>query len=156
MYPEAYLEYLAHFHGTRDYFECHEVLEDYWKETDPENRESVWVCLIQLAVSQYHFRRNNTKGALTLIRKTLHKLTANHCQLQSLGIDYAALERQLVNQKKRLEDQRDYTSLTLPLSDPHLIEAVKLLCTDWGVSFGAPSDLSDSNLIDKHKRRRSS
>ncbi|WP_163526275.1 DUF309 domain-containing protein [Halobacillus ihumii] len=155
MYPEAYLEYLAHFHGTRDYFECHEVLEDYWKENDPQNRDSVWVCLIQLAVCQYHFRRKNTTGALTLIMKTLHRLEINRCQLVSLGIDDKLLKKQLVDQKRRLDEGRDYTSLTLPIFDSHLIDEVKQLCTDWGVSFGTPSDLTDLNLIDKHKRRRS-
>ena len=31
-YPEAYTDYLCYFHGARDYFECHEVMEEYWKE----------------------------------------------------------------------------------------------------------------------------
>ena len=35
VYPEAYIEYLMYFHGNRDYFECHEVLEEYWKEVSP-------------------------------------------------------------------------------------------------------------------------
>ncbi|MEH7501602.1 DUF309 domain-containing protein, partial [Neobacillus drentensis] len=29
MYPTEYIQFLAHFHGDRDYFECHELLEDY-------------------------------------------------------------------------------------------------------------------------------
>lgn len=37
MYPEAYIEYLAEFHGSRDYFECHELLEEHWKKTLREN-----------------------------------------------------------------------------------------------------------------------
>lgn len=31
MYREQFLEYLYEFHYTRDYFECHEVLEDFGK-----------------------------------------------------------------------------------------------------------------------------
>lgn len=34
VYPEAYVAFLHEFHTTRDYFECHEILEEYWKE-DP-------------------------------------------------------------------------------------------------------------------------
>ena len=30
-YPEAFISYLIEFHATRDYFECHELLEEYWK-----------------------------------------------------------------------------------------------------------------------------
>lgn len=36
MYPEAYVAFLHEFHTTRDYFECHEILEEYWKEDPPE------------------------------------------------------------------------------------------------------------------------
>ncbi len=50
VYPEAYVAFLHEFHTTRDYFECHEILEEYWKEDPPEQRKEYWVGLIQLAV----------------------------------------------------------------------------------------------------------
>ena len=31
MYPTEYIQFLIHFHGDYDYFECHEILEEYWK-----------------------------------------------------------------------------------------------------------------------------
>lgn len=31
MYPTEYIQFLIHFHGDYDYFECHEILEGYWK-----------------------------------------------------------------------------------------------------------------------------
>lgn len=37
MYPAEYLEYLVYFHADRDYFECHEILEEYWKEQGMNN-----------------------------------------------------------------------------------------------------------------------
>ena len=58
-FPQKYIEYLVHFHGDRDYFECHEILEEYWKKIDNGNKESIWVGLIQLAVANYHHRRKN-------------------------------------------------------------------------------------------------
>jgi len=39
MYPEPYLEYLIQFHAERDYFECHEILEEYWKSAPANERE---------------------------------------------------------------------------------------------------------------------
>ncbi|MFZ3196347.1 MAG: DUF309 domain-containing protein, partial [Bacillus mycoides] len=27
MYPTEYIQFLIHFHGDYDYFECHEILE---------------------------------------------------------------------------------------------------------------------------------
>lgn len=32
MYPPEYIEFLYHFHCDRDYFECHEILEELWKK----------------------------------------------------------------------------------------------------------------------------
>ncbi|WP_133174958.1 DUF309 domain-containing protein, partial [Heyndrickxia sporothermodurans] len=85
--PEAYIEYLVHFHGDRDYFECHELLEEHWKLTDIKNRHSVWVGLIQLAVSQYHYRRSNIVGAIRLMKKALNNLIENKNILITLKID---------------------------------------------------------------------
>lgn len=50
-YPQAYIEYLEYYHGARDYFECHEVLEEYWKENPSSPLSAAWVGLIQLAVA---------------------------------------------------------------------------------------------------------
>ena len=70
-YPEDYLSFLVHFHGTRDYFECHEILEEYWKETAPKERDSHWVGLIQIAVALYHERRGNKQGATRTLTKAI-------------------------------------------------------------------------------------
>lgn len=71
MYPDAYIQFLVHFHGDRDYFECHEILEEYWKETIKGDKQSIWVGLIMLAVSNYHFRRNNNSGAQRTLQKAI-------------------------------------------------------------------------------------
>lgn len=51
LYPKAYIDYLVYFHGLRDYFECHEVLEEHWKKDDKAERKKYWVGLIQIAVA---------------------------------------------------------------------------------------------------------
>ena len=86
VYPEAYIEFLMYFHGNRDYFECHEVLEEYWKEVDPGNRSSHWVGLIQVAVGFYHYRRGNLAGALRTFHKAIKNIESNHNELIRLGI----------------------------------------------------------------------
>ncbi|WP_260405419.1 DUF309 domain-containing protein, partial [Paenibacillus sp. 598K] len=64
IYPDDYIQYLIEFHVTRDYFECHELLEEYWKEQPGDDPfYDTWVGLIQIAVSQYHHRRSNHRGA---------------------------------------------------------------------------------------------
>ena len=74
-YPKAYILYLVHFHGDRDYFECHEILEEHWKEMDPKDRMSHWVGLIQIAVAVYHERRENRQGAIRTLTKATNNLS---------------------------------------------------------------------------------
>lgn len=155
MYPKAYIEFLAHFHGTRDYFECHEVLEDHWKNVDPKNRHSVWVFLIQIAVSMYHDRRGNQKGAKTLIDRCLRNAPIHEQRLHELGIDPEALLVELKNHEKRISLRESYRSWNFPIVAPDLRHQVEQLCFQWNVSYGLPSDLDDLDLILKHQRRRS-
>ncbi|MYL28620.1 MULTISPECIES: DUF309 domain-containing protein [Halobacillus] len=154
MYPALYLEYLAHFHGTRDYFECHEVLEEHWKNTTPRSRQSVWVLLIQTAVAMYHDRRGNQNGAATLLKRCINNLPSQRESLLHLGLDPAHLEKQLAAELSRVRSGQPYVSWNFCIVDPQLLQDVQYLCQKWGVVFGSPSRMSDDNLIHKHKRRR--
>jgi uncharacterized protein len=118
-YPEEYVAFLVHFHSTRDYFECHEILEEYWKEVDPKNRLSHWVGLILLAVSCYHHRRKNYSGAGRTLHKSIHilSLQTNQNHLDNLGIDAIRLNDMLLKQFEAIQHKRPYKSMNLPISD---------------------------------------
>jgi uncharacterized protein len=152
-YPQAYLQYLVHFHGNRDYFECHEVLEEYWKEVDPGNRSSHWVGLIQIAVGLYHYRRNNVNGARRMLSKSLINLKANQAALDELGLDHSSLIRTLYKTIKNIEEQVPYKSLDLPIKDPVLLIKAEDLCRKEGFKWCTPSDLSNEQLIHRHSLR---
>ncbi|WP_456274175.1 DUF309 domain-containing protein [Bacillus sp. AK031] len=142
-YPEAYLQFLNHFHGDRDYFECHEVLEEYWKEVDPGNRKSVWVGLIQVAVGFYHFRRDNRKGAYRMISKG-KKLLGDHIDsLADLGIDPQKLQVLLEDTLININSEAAYQSIDLPL-----IGELQQFCQ----SKGEHGEVSES-LIHRHMLR---
>ena len=101
-YPEAWLDYLFEFHATRDYFECHEILEEYWKsvpEGDPDR--GVWVGLIQLAVALYHHRRGNRAGALKMYRGAAARLRPE--ALDRLGLDGEATRAIAAEAARRIE-----------------------------------------------------
>ncbi|WP_027954471.1 DUF309 domain-containing protein [Halobacillus kuroshimensis] len=154
MYPSHYLEYLAHFHGTRDYFECHEVLEEHWKNTDPGNRQSVWVLLIQTAVAMYHDRRGNQNGAATLLKRCVHHMPSQRESLVHLGLDPVHMEEKLSSELSRVRSGEPYVSWNFSITDPQLSQDVGEICKRWGVDFGSPSRMEDERLIHKHKRRR--
>jgi uncharacterized protein len=69
LFHPLYIEYCTYFNGNRDYFECHEVLEEYWKEIAPGERDHPLVGYIQVATGMYHWRRENYSGAERMLSK---------------------------------------------------------------------------------------
>ncbi len=52
--------------NQREFFDCHEVLEDFWKE-QPEPERQLTQGIIQIAVAYYHSLRGNRIGAKKLL-----------------------------------------------------------------------------------------
>lgn len=152
-YPQAYLQYLVHFHGNRDYFECHEVLEEYWKEVDPGNRSSHWVGLIQIAVGLYHYRRKNEHGAKRMLEKALRNMKENRELFNGLGLDSSTLINTLEKTIRDIDEQLPYNSPELPIKDPELLKKAEELCEKQGYKWCMPSDLSNNELIHRHSMR---
>ncbi|MGM0846021.1 MAG: DUF309 domain-containing protein [Bacillota bacterium] len=146
-YPKEYLDFLIHFHCDRDYFECHEVLEEYWKETDPGNRESVWVGLIQTAVGFYHYRRENRKGASRILGKGINILKQHPLSLKRLGIDGDKLLLLLEDTLRNIDSGKVYKSMDLPLN-----EELKTTCEQECSRIGKQQVIPDS-IIHRHSLR---
>ncbi|WP_338749914.1 DUF309 domain-containing protein [Bacillus sp. FJAT-52991] len=126
-YPLAYLTFLVHFHDHQDYFECHEVLEEYWKEKTDQARDSVWVGLIQTAVVLYHHRRGNIRGALKLAIKALNTLTKRQNELNELGIDSDAFLETFSLRLQELKQEQPFTPFSIPLNHPELKKQYQLV-----------------------------
>lgn len=153
MYPNEYIEYLVHFHGDRDYFECHEILEEYWKKREYGNKQSVWVGLIQLAVSCYHHRRGNYTGAKKTLEKAIRIFITEKNFLKNLGLDEPAFFSLLENRYTNISQKQRYHSFNLPLNDPILIRQCQTLCSKLGFTWCNDSDVHDSFLMHRHKLR---
>lgn len=59
--------------NNRQFFECHESLEELWKDFLEPDRELIQ-GIIQIAVGYYHLLRNNSVGALKLLRRGLQRV----------------------------------------------------------------------------------
>ncbi|WP_249310220.1 DUF309 domain-containing protein [Bacillus sp. FJAT-49736] len=149
-FPRAYIHYLVHFHGDRDYFECHEILEKYWKTSDPGNRSSVWVGLIQLAVAQYHYRRGNEKGAKKLIEKSTKILHQNTSVLEKLGLNAPVILDLLINLKTIYVNGQLYKEVNLPITNQQLMNICKSECFSLGFQWCSKEDLNNNFLIHRH------
>ena len=149
-YPTPYLSFLVHFHGDRDYFECHEILEEYWKKTVPRERDSHWVGLIQIAVSFYHYRRGNISGAIRMLTKSLSILSKKRLELNQLGLNIDELLVLLHQQRERMIAHKPYENINLPLMDEYLIKQCIGLCDKAGFIWCSHTSLDNRYIIDKH------
>ncbi|MFD0695829.1 DUF309 domain-containing protein [Paenibacillus sp. GCM10027628] len=96
VYDRLYVAYLYYFNETRDYFECHEVMEELWLE---EGRSPLYQGLLQVAVGLYHHANGNVSGSIKLFSAGLDKL--GPYPEQTLGIDLA----KLVQESRRYLDK---------------------------------------------------
>jgi uncharacterized protein len=150
-YPEAYIHFLCHFHGTRDYFECHEILEEYWKSRNQQ--EPIWVGLIQIAVALYHQRRGNFNGAEKMLNSALKIVKEEKISVQNLGLDALQLESLLKKRLQEIKNKEKYYQLNLPITDATLLNKCKHVCQLQNVKWGSPSNENDPFLLHKHKLR---
>ncbi|WP_414054988.1 DUF309 domain-containing protein [Macrococcus equi] len=132
-FDKAFIDYLTYFHKHRDYFECHEIMEEAWKGKPVFSKHDPEVALIMLATAMYHLRRNNTRGAITLFTKTKKLLLVNRAFLS----DYIDVN-QLITQIDILQQSQKYTSIVLPLKYHHIENQLVM---------------PDKGIIDKHKMR---
>ncbi|MCR8641636.1 DUF309 domain-containing protein [Paenibacillus sp. N1-5-1-14] len=152
-YPQAYIDYLVFFHADRDYFECHEVLEEYWKEHPRDPFAQTWVGLIQIAVGLYHHRRGNLAGARKMLGSSLLRLHGEH--VQQLGLDMGELTKRIstITDRLQVSDLVEYEDIELPIADQLLLDLCKRECQAHHKVWGNPSLMTDSSLIHKHTLR---
>ncbi|MCC3358262.1 DUF309 domain-containing protein [Bacillus sp. REN16] len=153
MYPQAFVNYLIHFHCDRDYFECHEILEEYWKEDPVPERKPYWVGLIQIAVSLYHHRRGNTAGALKMMKSAIRICKDQKSELAYLGLQVDELIEVLQKKFHDIENGAPYKSINLPIADEGLLATCLSQAIQSGHSWGKASDIANKELIHKHTLR---
>lgn len=152
-YPQAYIEFLSRFHGDRDYFECHELLEQYWKEHPASPYNKVWVGLIQAAVALYHQRRGNVAGAVKSLTNSINN--SDPSLLRELGIDAAVWLERLQSRRAILvnDPNVNYADMNIPLTDERLAHRCRALTVEHGFMWCGSSDFGRSELIHRHLLR---
>ncbi|WP_249435861.1 DUF309 domain-containing protein [Paenibacillus sp. Marseille-Q4541] len=121
-YEPLYVDYLVYFNRDRDYFECHEVLEELWLALD---REPVYKGLLQVAVGMYHFRNQNIRGAQLMLSSAVQILEPYPDQI--LGIELGLLLTSCHDALEKLHSDQSpvpYHDFTIVITDEELEEAV--------------------------------
>lgn len=153
IYSDSYIQFLIQFHGHRDYFECHELLEEHWKEKEAGRRDKHWVGLIQLAVGLYHQRRGNYAGAEKVLLRSSGIIAEHSYSLQQLSIDTDELLNRIYLQLDQLLSDDPYSDLNIPLTDAGLVQHCQEECARLRLVWQNKSDMADKELIDRHTRR---
>ena len=119
MHPQYHtllIDYCAYFNGNEDYFECHEVLEEYWKTIAPGDKDHPLVGLIQLATGLYHWRRQNGIGANRILQKALANFKFNQGSVFYKGFTYENLLNQTKLAIERTQANETFLAFQLPIT----------------------------------------
>ncbi|TVY02323.1 DUF309 domain-containing protein [Cohnella terricola] len=151
-YPEAYVAYLAEYYGSRDYFECHEIMEEFWKENPESEFTSCWLVLIRISVCLYHARRGNWKGAVKLMGKAARE--ADPQLFDRLGVDGSSLSARLRQVSLDWSDPGAvYDDIELPITDERLLRAARRRCAELGYAWGIRGVDVGDEVIHRHLTR---
>ena len=143
-------QYLIEFHITRDYYACHDYLEQWWFELgNPKNH--LLMAFIMLAVSCYHYRADNLKGARILLDKATPIFESNGNLIGNYGIDQQALFKSIDHLKSELCHYRPFVDINLVFLDETISDNLLEYANQHHLTLYAPSDLHNLHLIHKHK-----
>ena len=78
----------VHLFNAGEFFECHEVLEDLWRDERGPIRE-LYQGILQVGVGFYHLGRGNYRGALNLLGYGIARL--ERVAPDAHGLDVGAL-----------------------------------------------------------------
>ncbi|MCD9021030.1 DUF309 domain-containing protein [Cohnella silvisoli] len=151
-YPEEYIHYLAEYNGSRDYFECHEIMEEYWKEHPYSAYKTCWLVLIRIPVCLYHARRGNWTGAVKLMGKAAEEADAQ--LFDKLGLDGSLLVERIKRASREWHSpDAAYSDIELPIKDAGLLEAAQKRCRELGYTWGIRGMEAGDSVIHRHRTR---
>lgn len=151
IYPVEFINYLIEFHATRDYFECHELLEEYWKEHPEDGHQSFWVGCIQVAVGQYHERRQNLRGATLMYDSAINKFKS--LPQIVMGVELSDMIAQLQQHVEACQLNLPYNDLQFKIVDVQLSEHCRQEAARRNVRWGISSSEIEEHIIHRHKLR---
>ena len=122
-YSYLYLLFLYYFNYKRDYYECHDVLEELWLE---EQRNKFLQGLLQVAVGLYHFKWKNVAGSILLFEAAVEKLEPYPDLMGGINLGRLKAESKAYLYKLRNyhEDPFEFYDVTIEIVDEELSEMV--------------------------------
>lgn len=119
-YSPLYVSFFHSFNIEKDYYKCHDLLEELWLE---EGREAYYQGLLQVAVGLYHLQNDNRNGAVKLLASALDKLES-YPEAVWMGLYLDKLKQDVKQVLIRLQQEplrtEFYAPIVMKLADPLL------------------------------------
>ena len=120
LFHPLFIDYCAYFNGNEDYFECHEVLEDYWKEIAPREKQHPLVGYIQVATGLYHWRRGNVNGARKALKNALMLFMQNNPSAFSELIAFDEFIAHIDYSLAQIKDNQPFQAFQITITNSEL------------------------------------
>lgn len=145
-----FVKFIIYFNKNQDFFECHEVLEDYWKSIPNVTKDHPLTGYILLSTGMYHWRRGNTIGAHRTLEKAIERMTrlAEEYPGFSDGINFDELCENVNQAIEHIETGQSFASFPIEVTSP----AIAALITKITPSMELLPFESDT-VIHKHMLR---
>ena len=82
---EILLQFFNELIIKQDYFECHEIMEEAWKDKEIFTKEDAEVFFVLIVTGEYHYRRDNITGAATSYKRALKLYDKHHYDVTVFG-----------------------------------------------------------------------
>ncbi|WP_438318341.1 DUF309 domain-containing protein [Sporosarcina sp. FA9] len=122
LHNPLFLKFIVYFNENQDYFECHEVLEEYWKSIPNRTKDHPLTAYILLSTGIYHFRRDNKVGAQRTLRKAysrMETMTVDYPEYTD-GIDFNLLCKDINKMLSQLKNDESYRTFKIHIISDEL------------------------------------
>ena len=121
-----FVKFIIYFNDNQDFFEGHEVLEDYWNSIPDRTKEHPLTGYILLSTSMYHWRRGNAVGALRTIKKAQQKMASMVSTAPEFteGIDFDDLLKNIDKVIRAIQENRPFQPFSIKVLLPEIRQSI--------------------------------
>lgn len=144
-----FVEFLVYFNDNQDYFEGHEVLEEYWKSIPGYSKSHPLTAYILLSTGMYHWRRGNLDGAFKTISKALHRfstLPPVYDEYKTI-VDFEELISNIAISKSELSNGRPFCEFKIIFHSQELKDTVSRTKQNLNLLTAGSNDVIHKHML---------
>ncbi len=124
-----FLKFIIYFNDNQDFFECHEVLEEYWNTFPERTKAHPLTAYILLSTAMYHWRRGNDIGAVRSLKKAQRKmnLMADITPTFTEGLDFEDLLTKINQSIAAIENGKAFIPFPIKVTSLDLLKSLEAL-----------------------------